>query len=184
MISNSVWDEIYECTDADKAYKVFDSKINTCFEACFPLVKFKLSRKVARDKRWMTPGLKVCSNNKNKLYKILSQSGYVKDEQKYKNYRKLYNKVIAEAENICYREQFDTKSNSVKQLWTNLNQIFSLSKPISNVKIPKLTVNGEDLTDPKDICNSFNSYFCSVGKKLVSRIIGGKNEFTKYCMPL
>ena len=44
-----------------------------------------------------------------------------------------YIKVLADAENAYYHEHFDTKINSIKQLWLNMNRIFSsLSKAKSN----------------------------------------------------
>jgi len=76
----------------------------------------------------------------------------------------VYKRVLADAENAYYREHFDTKINSIKQLWLNLNRIFSLSKAKSNTSISKLIVNNVEITESKDICNGLNNFFCTVGK--------------------
>jgi len=46
-------------------------------------------------------------------------------------------KVLNEAEANHYQLQFDLKSNSIKQIWYNLNSVTSLSKK-NKVSIPKL----------------------------------------------
>jgi len=87
-----------------------------------------------------------------------------KDEQKYKTYHRYYLRVLNEAEANYYQSQFDFKSNLIKQIWYNLNSVTSLSKK-NKVSIPKLTVDGSNITNPKLICNTLNSYYCSITKK-------------------
>jgi len=43
-------------------------------------------------------------------------TGSTKDAENYKNYRRYYKQVILAAEKSCFKEQFDTKTNSVIQL--------------------------------------------------------------------
>ena len=52
-----------------------------------------------------------------------------------------------------YSLQFDLKTNSVKQIWRNLNSVVSMSKIKNKVNIPKLTVNDSEVTNTKEICN-------------------------------
>jgi len=101
---------------------MFASKVNLCFNASFPIVK--LSRKCARDKQWVTSGIKICSKRKNKLYIKWKLTGKESDSTTYNSYRKIYKKVLAEAEQSYYRDKFSLKCNTIKQLWCNLNQIF------------------------------------------------------------
>jgi len=58
--------------------------------------------------------------------------------------------------------------NNVKQLWCHLNRICS-TKNNCNVStvINKLIVDGVELFDSDDICNSMNNYFCNIGANLV-----------------
>ena len=46
-------------------------------------------------------------------------------EYKYKTYRKIYKKVAHEAEIPFYKELFDLRKNSTKELWANLNKVCS-----------------------------------------------------------
>ena len=75
-----------------------------------------------------------------------------------------------EAEKNYYILHFDLKTNSVKQIWRNLNSVVSISKIKNKVNIPKLTVNDFEVTNTKEICNILNDYFCSIGLTLGQKI--------------
>jgi len=128
LISNVSWDSLYQCSNADKAYDLFHKKITDCHDKCLP--KVRLSGKRAKDKLWVTQGIKRSSNYKNKLFK----NGYAAivlmndDKQKYKDYEKIFKKVTLAAQTAYYKEKLDLRINTVKQLWTNLNRISSLSR--------------------------------------------------------
>jgi len=69
-----------------------------------------------------------------------------------------YNEVTQAAASVIYKERFERKiwnacTNTIKQLWTNLNQISSLCKNKST-SISKLTYNDKDLTESSEICNT------------------------------
>ena len=49
-------------------------------------------------------------------------------EYKYKTYRKIYKKVAHETEITYYKELFDLRNNSTKELWANLNKVCSFKK--------------------------------------------------------
>ena len=65
-----------------------------------------------------------------------------------------------------FKELFDSLSNSVKQLWNNLNQVASLSKHSIANNVQKLLLNNYFTEDNKTISNYFNEYFCNVGVNL------------------
>jgi len=108
-------------------------------------------------------------------------TGSVQDELAYKNYRNFYKKVLGEAEQNYYYQQIDLKSNSIKQVWSNLNDIASLSKIKRKTCISSILVDGFEYTSPKDISNCLNNYFCSIGPKLAETINCHTTEFLQYC---
>ena len=178
LVSNIDWSDLYYCQDVNEASSKLVTRLTKCYEESFPLVK--LSRKCASDKKWITSGIKASVKKKSKLYKKWRESGNDFDGEIFKKYRRIFKSVCKEAENKYYRELFDTKCNSIKQLWFNLNRTFSLSKTKNNINIPKLSVNNVDITNPKLICNSLNNYFCAVGSNLATKIVTSQNEFKKY----
>ena len=164
-LQNCIFDEVISTNDANTAYNKFITIVQSAFEDSFPFTR--LSRARAKDKVWITAALRKSSKIKSKLYKKWLQTKDKEDEIKYKHYRRTFRKVASEAEEKYYREMFDTRTNSVKKLWRNLNTVCCLQK--SNCKtnnISKLSVDGNTLTDDTNICNGINNYFSTIGEKL------------------
>jgi hypothetical protein len=65
-LSTVNWLELYKQDDANAAYTRFNEILTALYDKNFPLTR--LSRKRAKDKKWITSGLKVSSRHKNKLY--------------------------------------------------------------------------------------------------------------------
>jgi len=115
------WSIVYNCNDVNAAYKAFHEMLSNCYEDSFPYVR--LSHKRSKDKKWFTAGLKYSSHHKNRLYRKWLKSQRKEDENFYKSYLKVYKQVVKRAEMLYYKEHFDTRVNSMKQLWTNINYL-------------------------------------------------------------
>jgi len=92
------------------------------------------------------------------------------DEKKYKSYLRIFKKVTLAAQTAYYREKFDTRINSIKELWTNLYNISSLCRSKTTTKIEKLIYNNEEITDSSEIYNKLNTYFCSGRPTLIKAL--------------
>ena len=104
----------------------FHTRIKDIYENSFPLIR--ISRRAFKDKNWITKGLKVSSKRKDKLYSKWMQSNNPSDELLYKSYKKIYEKISNKAETHYYNTLFDSKVNSIKQIWSNLNRVCSASR--------------------------------------------------------
>ena len=71
-----------------------------------------------------------------------------------------------------YNQKFDSRVYSAKQIWLNLNNLCNLKyhSKINKSNIDKIEWEGSILTNKTDILNSFNSYFCSIGEDISSKI--------------
>ena len=119
------------------------------------------------------------------MYKKWLTTRLPKHDEEYKKYKKIFKEVADEAESLYYREKFNSKTNSIKQLWKNLNTVCSFKnrQPKRN-GIPKLKVGNVYLTKPEDISNGMNSYFSTVGEKLVKSLFKNgpiTHDFRSYC---
>jgi hypothetical protein len=84
---------------------------------------------------------------------------------------------------LYYKEIFDNRTNSIKQLWRNINTVWALKKSrVTATSIKHLKVNNAEITCPNDICSAFNTYFSSIGQKLVEKlpITDDDNGFASY----
>jgi hypothetical protein len=181
LLHTADWSVIYNCSDVNVCYNKFSEIISSAFNKCFPFTR--LSKKRSKDKKWITSALIKSSNVKNKLYKKWLSSRNEIDETKYKQYRSIFRKTADAAESLYYKELFDIKSNSVKKLWSNLNEVSSFKNKTLKPNISKLVVNNCSFTHPVDICNELNSYFSTVGEKLVNKLANKqpiKKSFTSY----
>ena len=75
---------------------------------------------------------------------------------------------------------FDTKTNTTKQLWNNLDRVCSFSKNKNKISISKLLVNNKKVTDSKEISDCFNNYFCTVGEQLSNNLAHSATSFKNY----
>ena len=87
---------------------------------------------------------------KNQLYKKWSFSRNLTDNDNYKSYVKVYNKLLRHAEADYYSSTFNNKLNSSKQIWKEINNLCSLGSRSSSSRpsIDKLIINGKTISDP------------------------------------
>ena len=176
QIKETKWEELF-ITNTDWYY-IFINKVRQIFKTSFPFKR--LSNKRAKDKPWITKGLKISIKHKNRLYKksILNPSAAI--ENRYTNYKKIVEKCLNIAENDYYKNIFDIQNNSAKTIWKNLTPFLSPQKVKKSISVSKILHDGVFLKDNKDITEAFNEYFCSVGNNL-SQSFGPQTQvFKKY----
>ena len=117
--------------------------------------------------------IKKSSKTKAKLYKAWLANKTTETEIKYKNYKRIFKSLALECEAIYYREMFDKKNNSVRQIWKNLNIVCSFKGSNATKSISKLLSNGIEISNAQDICSEFNHYFSTVGESLIKKFFTG-----------
>ena len=139
-LRNVDWGNIlYKETDTNKAYDNFFAEIRQSFETNFPLQR--LSRRGSKDKIWITRGIKISSCNKKKLYKKWIISHDKNDFDKYKKYNKIFKAAVKECQVNHYKSIFNAETNSMKQIWTEINRLCSFCKTRNKPQISKLIGN-------------------------------------------
>jgi len=161
---------LYSKNNVNECYDKFISVVLNHYENCFPLTR--QSRRSFINKKWITKGLRISSRKKERLYKIWIVSKKDSDKINYDVYKKIYTKILRQAKIIYYDTQFNNKTNSIKQLWNNLNRVCSASnKKKECTSIQKLLLSTDvETIEPKLISNTLNDYFCSVGPNLVKNL--------------
>ena len=178
---------IYNQSDVNIAYSNFSAALSTKYEASFPLVK--ISRKRAKDKKWVTPEIIKASSHKNSLYKKWLKSKLPSDKEKYKTCLKLFNQSTSRAQILYYNRIFNSNVLSTKKLWKEINNLVNLSLHNKSnntcTVISKLNINGMLVTDNDKIASELNSYFCNVGAELASKLssISPSSDFKTFLPP-
>ena len=133
----------------------------------FPLVR--LSRKKAKNKPWITTGIKTSMKHCSMLHK--KHLGKPNNETKklvWKNYKHKLTNCIRAAETQHYRKLLADHNNSSQNLWKIFGKI--LKKGKNNKKITKIKSGNEIITNPTRITESFNKFFTDIGKNLAQSI--------------
>jgi len=170
-LNTTVWDEGSESSNsisANNQYINFISKYSNIFEKSFPLKKVKKNYKFLPRKPWITSGLVKSCNNKEKLYKCFIKNPNEVTKNRYKTYRNKLNALLQKAENMYYREKFDTFKTNIKHTWKLIRNI--LNRNSNEVLSDSFKINNSDVSDKSIIVEKFNEYFTNIGPSLANNI--------------
>ena len=70
--------------------------------------------------------------------------------------------------------------NNVKDTWKEIKSLISLKSVASNVSTVLSLDNGDTITNPYDIANTFNNYFASIAKTTKKSIKYSHKHFSDY----
>ena len=85
--------------------------------------------------------------------------------------------MIRKAEAEYYKESFNSKIHSMKEMWKELGNLFNSNGMNKDNSISKLIINTKELTNNKDIANTLNTYFTTIGKNLADKVIPQENNY-------
>ena len=121
-----------------------------------------------RLKPWITLGLQKSRSAKNKLLLnfINKKDPILKEEfhSNYKIYRNLFSTLIKRSKQACYDKYFETNLNNITNIWKGIRSPVPLKTVVSSVPTVFFLDNGDIITIPYDIANTFNNYFASIAK--------------------
>ena len=180
ILSEMNWKYELEIKNVNDSMKTFYHTVVNAYNKSFPLVK--LSRKRAKDKLWITTGLKKSIKEKQRLLRIYKFNHSVENEDKYKKYNNELRTIIRQSEINYFKEMFDNKKNSIKMLWSNLGHILSPNKRHKSNSIDRLLTDGKEVKDNREIADSLSEYFASVGQNLsnsVPEVSGSYKDYFK-----
>ena len=127
--------------------------------------KYKLKFK---SKPWITSGLQKSIFVKNKLLTNLinNKDPILKEEfhTKYKKYRNLLSTLMKKSKQAYYDKYFEKNWNNIKNTWKGIKSLISLKTKASSVPTVLSRGNGDSITNPYDIANTFNNYFVSIAE--------------------
>ena len=73
--------------------------------------------------------------------------------------------MIRKAEAEYYRESFNSKIHSMKEMWKQLGNLLNSNGMNKNNSISKLIINNKEHTNNTDIANALSTHFTTIGKK-------------------
>ena len=144
-------------------------KINMLLDTSAPLKRIDKYQLKFKSKSWITLGLQKSISVKNKLVtNFINKDPILKEEfhTKYKIYRNLVSTLMKKSKQAYYDKHFERNWNKIKNTWKGIKSLISLKTIASHVPTILSLNNGDTITNPYDIANTFNNYFASVSESI------------------
>ena len=139
---------------------IFNKKISIAYNKSFPFKR--LSRKRAKDKPWVTSGLKRSIEHKRILCQKYIFNQTEENKITYKTFKNKLRSLIRKAETNYYKESFNSKTHSMKEMWKELGNLLNTKRKNNGNSINKLIINNKQLNNDKDIANALNTHFATI----------------------
>ena len=80
------------------------------------------------------------------------------------------NTIIKSSKVNYHKNLFDRNRSNLRATWYHIKSFTSNGQIKSQSPGLKLLVDGEEITSPRDVCETFNAHFCSIGARLESQL--------------
>ena len=143
-------------------------KINMLLDTYAPLKSINKYSMKFKPKPWIALGLQKLISVKNKLLKnFINKKDPVLKEKfhtNYKKYRNLLSTLMKKSKQAYYDKYFQKHWNNIKNTWKRIKSLISLKTVASKVPTVLSLDNGDTVTNPYDIADTFNNYFASIAE--------------------
>ena len=97
-----------------------------------------------------------------------------------KEYRNLLSTVMKKSKQDYYDKYFEINWNNIKNTWKGIKSVISLNTVASSAPTVLSLDNGDTITNPYDIANTFNNYFASIAETTKKSIKYSHKHFSDY----
>ena len=164
---------------------IFNNFINivkTAIDNYAPLQKLSRRQRKLKLKPWITRGLLISIKHKQKLYLSHFINGNTEKRNFYKKYANKLNKIKFISKQMYYQDELYKSKNNTFKTWKVIKSLLSCSQN-SSITYNKIKYNGNLITGPETISESFNSYFSKVGLDLSAKFIQPDTNSYKKFLP-
>ena len=160
------------------SYNEFIKNLKIILDQYFPLVK--LSRAKAKNKPFITPGIRVSIKHRDKLFHKYLNNKTPNNRKAWTRYRNKVTETIKAAEKLFYQRKLKENSDNCQSLWKVFGSILNNKKKSKSIN--KIKVNNRELSDQNKITDEFNKYFSTIGAKLAENFNSENTNHKAYLM--
>ena len=179
ILNKMDWMVVLNTQDPNRAYDVFLKQFLKIYNECFPSKIITIKRKSLLSP-WITKGLVKSSKQKQKLYIKFLKHKTFSNEQKYKNYKNLFEKIKAKSKRNYFSDILEKNQNNAKETWKVIKEVTGKIKSFDQTFPRKITMNKTEIFQKEKIANEFNNYFVNVGSNLAAKIPNSEKHFSNY----
>lgn len=165
ILITETWEEALTENNPNVAWNNFSNTFFRHFNHCFPLISRKCYD--TSKLKWLTKGLITSGQKLRDMRQKLRINKDITLRTYYKQYEKLYNKLLKISKKQYNGKKIATSINKTKAMWAVINKELKPTHGYDNIA---LNINGIKIVNSRDIANSFNDYFIKSPLKLQSEI--------------
>ena len=173
------WANVLRNTDPNTAYNDFIKIFLSHYNIFFPKKKIQIKTK-SQSSPWITTGIIKSSKRKQKLYEKFLKRKTPRNEENYKNYKRLFESIKQKSKSNYFKERLHKHQNNVKKTWDVIKEVIGSTKSNTHILPKKLIVNNVEVFEKKEIAEHFNKYFVNVGPNLASSIPKLNKKFDSF----
>ena len=171
------WSNIENVHDVNQMYATFINTVQKLYNKSFPIQRIVVKAPELY-KPWLTAGIKNSITKKHALYrkyqKLRSNESFIA----YKAYRNKLTAILRKAEKMHYQKKLENVKDNLTKTWKILKSL--ISHTAKKETFEEIVHNNKIICDPKQIADSFNSFFANVGPNLAANIPNTSHKFTEY----
>ena len=137
---NTEWELIKDCKTADSAYDLFIRFFYTQHDKAFPKIE-KVCKQKSSQSQWMTKGLIKSSRRKQRLYEKFLKRKTLENEQKYKEYKNLFESLKKKSKRNHYSTLLNKNLGNAKKTWDIIKEVTGKAKITNMNGLPKKDCN-------------------------------------------
>ena len=150
-------------TDVNEQFNDFYFRLKGVVDRHAPIKKLKPKEVKIQHKPWITSELRKLIKKKNRLFNRKKRQPCNEDiKARYNELRNKVNRELNKAKKAYYASYFKENSKNSKKVWEGIKSIINTKNPNITI-VNHLKINKETIDDPKQISESFNKYFTSIG---------------------
>ena len=184
LLDNTDWKPVLDLclhNESDLSYKAFVDTFKVAYNTAFPLRPEKLSKKNTPQQPWMTQALLKSTKTKQKLYKKFINNPTIENKTIFTNYRNKYKLVRTKTEQNYYISEFTKYNSDIKKTWQIIRKLVKTTNRDTWIKEIKL--EGDLVTDPDLMADTFNAYFTGLAQVLSDKIPPSEKHFRTFMPP-
>ena len=180
------WEDLFKTDEinSDNSNRMYLDVVKMLLHTYAPLNRINKCKMKFKSKPWITLGLQKSISEKKKLLKnfINKKDPILKPEfhTNHKKYRNLLSTLMKKSKQDYCDKCFERNWNNIKNIWKKIKSLISLKTVASNVPTAVSLDNGDTITNPYDIANTFNNYFAFIAETTKKSIKYSRKHFPDY----
>lgn len=163
----------------DSTFSSFVDDFKSCVDKCAPLRKLTRKERKLKSKPWMSRGILISIQTKQKMYRSHFHLGNDFQVSHYKAYSRLLSHITEKAKQRHYRKIFSDSKTDISKTWKAIKSLLHSKK--NNSQFPEqIKQSGLTISDPEQICATFNNYFSTIGSTLSEKFDKHGHHFKTY----